>query len=62
MLAMDLLHLRHRLGGPFYTEADVNRLTKGIARHAWLDRQLSDMRQEKCQSIITPHQGDEHGR
>lgn len=43
ILAMDLLHLSHRLGGPSYTEDDVNRLAKGIARHAWLDRQLAEV-------------------
>lgn len=47
ILAMDILHVLHQLGGPSYSEADVDRLTKGISRHAWLDRQLADLWREK---------------
>jgi len=51
---MDLLHLLHQLSGRSYSESDVIRLTKGIARHAWLDRQLADLFRAKMPAHNNP--------
>ena len=54
ILAMDLLHLLHQLSGRSYSESDVIRLTKRIARHAWLDRQLADLHRAMMPAHTNP--------
>lgn len=43
-LAHDLLWACEQLGGPTYTETDIERVAAGIAQRAWLERQFLDLR------------------